>query len=246
MARMRYLKPEFWTDSVIIKLSPFARLLFQGTWNFAMCEAGHLHDDPEQLKLQVLPADDVDPFALVDELVTAGRLVRFTGTDGRNYLQVKRLSDHQKTDSRWSPRCPACRANPEHTRENSPKLPETPETAANLPETLPNSPQEGMGGEGRGKEKKTSSSSGRKRPATKLPEDWMPTDVHRTYASEHHINLDREVFKFRHHAEANDRRQASWNGAFSQWLANATDWGSSSRGPRPTLRDPRSGIFVER
>lgn len=96
------------------------------------------------------------------------------------------------------------------------------------------------------KGKKTSSSSGRKRPATKLPDDWAPSDAHREYASEHGINLDREVFKFRYHAEANDRRQVSWNGTFSTWLANAVDWGSSGRSPRPTLRDPRSGIIVER
>lgn len=91
---------------------------------------------------------------------------------------------------------------------------------------------------------KTPSSPGRKRPATKLPDDWTPSDAHRVYASEHGINLDREMFKFRHHAEANDRRQASWNGAFSTWLANASDWGT--RNARPTLRDPRSGIIVER
>lgn len=66
--------------------------------------------------------------------------------------------------------------------------------------------------------------SGRKRPATRLPEDWQPTETHRTYATEHRLNVDREVFKFRHHAEANDRRQASWNGAFSTWLANAEEW----------------------
>jgi hypothetical protein len=76
--------------------------------------------------------------------------------------------------------------------------------------------------------KKTSSSlggdTGRKRPATRLPEDWTPTDTHRAYAKQHHLSLDGELFKFRHHATANDRRQASWNAAFSTWLANATEY----------------------
>jgi hypothetical protein len=39
------------------------------------------------------------------------------------------------------------------------------------------------------------------------------------------LDLDREVFRFRNHAEANDRRQASWNAAFTTWLDKATDYG---------------------
>lgn len=87
--------------------------------------------------------------------------------------------------------------------------------------------------------------SARKRPATRLAADWQPTDAHQAYAAEHRLNLDREVFKFRHHADANDRRQASWNGAFSTWLANADEWTGPARTPSQGRRDPNTGRAVD-
>lgn len=63
-------------------------------------------------------------------------------------------------------------------------------------------------------------SASRKRPATRLPEDWRPSENH--WERRHDgIDVQREAEKFRLHAEANDRRQVSWNAAFSQWLLNA-------------------------
>ena len=107
MARIRTVKPEFWTDPVMVGLTPLARLFYIGTWNFSMCDQGHLEDDPFRLKLQILPVEDCDVAALIDELVDAGRLARLT-VDGGAYLHVRTLSDHQRVDGRWTPRCPVC------------------------------------------------------------------------------------------------------------------------------------------
>jgi hypothetical protein len=141
---MRYIKPEFWTDGKIVTLSFPARLLYIGMWNFAMCDKGHVEDDALRLKMQIFPADDVDIPALVDELIRSGRVVRLEAPSGATYLHVVRLPDHQKVDPRWTTRCPACKNADDLTEAlpNSPKLPDTP----------PNSPQEGRGGEGIGEE----------------------------------------------------------------------------------------------
>ena len=85
MARMRYIKPEYWTDGAIVALSAWARLFYIGTWNFAVCDAGHLPDDAHGLKLKILPADPVDGVALLEELLTSGRIVRRRLPDGRTY-----------------------------------------------------------------------------------------------------------------------------------------------------------------
>lgn len=129
MARIRSIKPEFWTDGDVMDMSPQARELFIGSWNFAMCDYGHLADDPRRLKMQVLPADDVmmvrdeagawtlqpmDPTVLVDELLASGRMVRLE-LDGRSYLHIVRFTDHQRLEKRWTPRCPACKALADHT-----------------------------------------------------------------------------------------------------------------------------------
>lgn len=166
MARMRYIKPEFWTDSRMVSLSRDARLLYIGTWNFALCDKGHLEDDALRLKMQVFPADNVDVPALLAELMGAGRIVRVTNGEA-TWLQIVNLGTHQKVDPRWTPRCPACKAseNLTETQEsfggaltsgNAANRPSGGPERASLTETLPNSPQEGIGGEGIGEE--TSSS----------------------------------------------------------------------------------------
>lgn len=81
-----------------------------------------------------------------------------------------------------------------------------------------------------GQEKPRSAS--RKRPAKPLPEDWKPTETHRSTAETRGIDLEREAEQFRLHAEANDRRQVNWNAAFSQWLNNARG-GIATKAPTP-------------
>lgn len=64
----------------------------------------------------------------------------------------------------------------------------------------------------------------RRSPERPIPDDWQPTQTHRDYAAEHRLDLDKEIFKFRNHATANDRRQRNWNAAFSTWLARAEEF----------------------
>jgi len=98
MARIRTIKPEFWTDSKVVQLSPIARLLFIGCWNFAD-DYGALAADPLQLKLRVLPAEQCDPQQLVDELLDAG-LLRPTTNGQDTFWIVAGWEKHQKVDRR--------------------------------------------------------------------------------------------------------------------------------------------------
>ena len=63
--------------------------------------------------------------------------------------------------------------------------------------------------------------SNKKKPAKPLPEDWAPTQAHFDRCVEAGVDPATELAKFKAHAEANDRRQANWNAAFTQWLLNA-------------------------
>lgn len=113
MARGRILSPEFWTDSTIVQLPPYARLLFMGMWNHAYCDQGHLWDDPFDLKLKILPADPVDARELVEALVSAGRVVRGV-VNGKPYLAIPTFRRHQKADDpRWARKCPICQTTTE-------------------------------------------------------------------------------------------------------------------------------------
>lgn len=108
MARIRSIKPEFWTDSVIVSLSPLARLLYIGMWNFALCDHGHLENDPIRLKLQILPMDSINIGSLLDELLDSNRIDRIQTKSGDSYLHIPSMKRNQKGDPRWKSRCPAC------------------------------------------------------------------------------------------------------------------------------------------
>lgn len=99
MARIRSVKPEFWTDPEVVALPMAARLFFIGCWNHAD-DFGVLKDDPHRLKLQILPSDDVDPVQLVAALVASNLLLRRVAPDGTAVLVVRTFALHQKIDKR--------------------------------------------------------------------------------------------------------------------------------------------------
>jgi 5-methylcytosine-specific restriction endonuclease McrA len=97
MARIRTIKPEFFTSEDIVALSPLARLLYVGLW----CEAdkeGRLEWKPITFKMRYLPADECDIRALCAELVSRN-VVRLYG-EGLAYIPG--FSRHQHVNPRES------------------------------------------------------------------------------------------------------------------------------------------------
>jgi len=211
MARMRYVKPEIWTDRKFVRLSPHARLLFIGMWNFAICDRGHIEDDAFELKMRVFPADNIDASPLVDELIDAGLVDR-----SDTHLTIRNLSKHQKVDSRWTPRCPYCPRS--EAPENSSDHTGTPDTSANLSETLPSSTKNTQGGDGRGGDRR--GEEGREAPkrATALPKSWTPSEDHIAYATENNIDLTHEAEKFKNNCAAKGLTYKNHNAAFANWI----------------------------
>ena len=105
MARIRSIKPETWTDEKMVEMSPLARLLFIGLWNFADDE-GRMVYSPTRIKLQILPADSVDISALLGEIRGKSLIVVYA-VDGVEYLQVVNFARHQKVDKRTPSKYPA-------------------------------------------------------------------------------------------------------------------------------------------
>ncbi|QVN19421.1 hypothetical protein [Burkholderia pyrrocinia] len=86
MARIRTVKPGFWTSELVMELSRDARLAFIGLWNFCD-DAGIYPASPKRLKAEVFPADDLtaaDVRRLVDELL-AIELVDEYEIDGQRF-----------------------------------------------------------------------------------------------------------------------------------------------------------------
>lgn len=93
MARIRSLHPAQWTDSAFVSCSPLARLLALGLRNEAD-DYGVFPWDPVQIKMRLLPADDVDVSVLLQELASAS-LIRPYEVDERKYGAIRNFRRYQ-------------------------------------------------------------------------------------------------------------------------------------------------------
>lgn len=98
MARIRTIKPTFWTSEQIVECSPIARLLFIGIWNFCD-DAGNMPASFRTLKMQVFPGDDFtidDIEKWIDELKRQGLVVEYMA-ENKAFWHVTGWH-HQKVD----------------------------------------------------------------------------------------------------------------------------------------------------
>lgn len=97
MARIRTIKPEFFTSEDIVSLSPLARLLYIALW----CEAdkeGRLVWKPLTFKLRYMPGDDCNIQALCKEILDRGLVKLY----GEGLAFIPSFSAHQHVNPRES------------------------------------------------------------------------------------------------------------------------------------------------
>lgn len=99
VARIRTIKPEFWTDEILGSMSDRARLLYVSTWNHAD-DAGSFQANPALLRAQAwayrpdVAVADVE--AALGELQSAGRINLYL-VEGQQYGSVKHWN-HQRIE----------------------------------------------------------------------------------------------------------------------------------------------------
>jgi hypothetical protein len=101
MARIRTIKPEFFTSSDILELTPLARLFYIALW----CEAdreGLLNWSPKTLKFRYLPGDEIEVEEIAEELISAGLIMIFTCDDGKELASIPSFKNHQVINNRES------------------------------------------------------------------------------------------------------------------------------------------------
>lgn len=97
MARIRSIKPEFFTSEDIVSLSPMARLLYIALW----CESdreGRMQWKPKTFKMRYFPADSCDIESLCTELIDAGLVALY----GEGLAYIPRFATHQHINPRES------------------------------------------------------------------------------------------------------------------------------------------------
>lgn len=97
MARIRTIKPEFFTSEDIVALPPLTRLLYIAIW----CESdkeGRLPWKPMTFKLRYFPADNCDIQAMCQELTQAGLVILY----GTGLAYIPSFNKHQHINPRES------------------------------------------------------------------------------------------------------------------------------------------------
>lgn len=112
MARIRSLKPGFFTNEHLAELPFEHRLCFAGLWTLADRE-GRLEDRPRRIKGMLFPYDELDMDAILEALAAHQFVIRYE-VDGVRYLAIPTFTQHQrpKTDEAASVIPPPLLENP--------------------------------------------------------------------------------------------------------------------------------------
>jgi hypothetical protein len=234
MPKIRGIKPEFWTDEDVVELSIAARLLFIGLWNLA-CDNGHVPDKPKQIKMRILPADDVNVDKLLNELAENGRLERRDGT-----VTIANFAKHQRPHRRWWHTCdlPYCTL-PDGAQSQPNNRGGKPSNTAPQPLRNGGTPVDNGGatadvdcdGDVDGDIPPAGKPASKR--ATQLASDWQPSEAHHKLAADRGVDVVEEADKFRDWCKANGATKKDWEAAFRNWLRNARPTGNVRPFPKP-------------
>lgn len=205
MARIRTVKPSYFSDAKVCRLSIEAQLLFVGIWCFAD-SAGLLWDDPDQIQMDVFPSrPHVKVGALLDELLLSGMLVQLETTAGRRVLWVKNFGEHQRIHN-------------EAMSVIAPSLCDPCVVIGSNREQSGDNATERKGKEGKGRE--------RTRAPSGVSPTWTPTEQDLLWAKTNHgnINAARETERFLNWAVANGRKFKDWSRAWHNWILKAEEY----------------------
>ena len=97
--RIRYLKPDFFSDENLAEFKFETRLTYTGLWCYADKE-GRLEDRPKYLKAMIFPYDNVDMEKQL-ELLSKGKLngypfIQRYCIEGLKLIQIVKWDKHQK------------------------------------------------------------------------------------------------------------------------------------------------------
>lgn len=108
MARIRTIKPDFFTSLTIADLTPEQRLTFIGLWTH-VDDAGRAVDDSRLIKAAVWPLDERTAADVEQDLaaLTESSLITRYVVEGRPYMAVRGWREHQKINRPTPSRYPA-------------------------------------------------------------------------------------------------------------------------------------------
>jgi hypothetical protein len=227
MARIRTVKPDFFTSDDICALSPLARLLYIGLW----CEAdreGRMVWAPRTFKRRYLPEDDCEIEEVCEELREAGLVVLY----GDTLARIPTFSKHQHV-------------NP---REAASTLAPPSDDASVTRQARDSDAQAGREGkEGEGKEIQsndcTPAEGGKAKRKSRLPEDFEATPERLEYAKAQGCTDPADTFaRFKLHHQSKGTLALDWEKGWQYWCRNESNF----RRPQAGKFDRTEGLPTSR
>ncbi len=108
MARIRTIKPDFFTSDTVAELSLRARLTWIGLWTYCD-DHGRCRDNVKLIKAAVWPLDDVSLTNIEKDLAdlqACGVVYRYE-IDAKQYLQITNWEEHQRVSHPTDSKIPA-------------------------------------------------------------------------------------------------------------------------------------------
>lgn len=220
MARIRTIKPEFFRHYKLYVAEKETRLplrvAFAGLWTAADRE-GRFRWQPEELKLDCLPYDDLDFSRVLDALATRGFIEQYTSA-GCLYGWIPSFGKHQVINNRERPsELPDPLDSTTSTREARVSDLHVQDQGEREGEVRVN----GMEGNGKGASVTRGPSQKQRRRSRSCPDDFVITEEMKEWAIAERpdIDVEYEIKKFRDY-EFKDYKQ-DWGKVFRTWIRNA-------------------------
>lgn len=238
MARIRTIKPEFFTSLTVASLPLEARLTFIGLWTHADDE-GRCVDDTRLIRAALWPLDDrsfADVEKDLQQLADASLIVRYT-VGGKRFLVVSGWREHQRINRPTRSKLPAPPAGDGEAATSQDAL--FSEDAVSPHDHLTDASLGERKGTGKGKERKGTPSGGRAtaRPAKRgqrIPDDFTVTPDMVAWAREKtpHVNGRVETEKFINFWQAKAGAGATkldWVRTWRNWMLTAAERAPTGR-----------------
>lgn len=256
MARIRTIKPEFWSSEKVVECSVSARLLFIGLWNFSD-DGGRMEDKPRQIKMKIFPGDDFTADKIdemLNELSVNKLIIRYE-VEKSLFIQIKGWK-HQKINRALPskiPKVPAP-AKADHGGISESHLPEgkgregkgtgreEDKPLSSLRSDAPPSTENSDFPDSKKQDEKTApplllEPEEKTKRKTQLAKDWkLPASCGEWAAGKAEeksvtLDLDDEAEKFRNYHRAKGSKMADWRAAWRTWILNACKFAAERGGP---------------
>lgn len=236
MSRIRTIKPDFFRHARLYDAERETqlplRLAFAGLWT-ACDREGRFKWRPRELKLDVLPHDDIDFSRVLDALATRGYIQKYT-CEGEIFGCVPSWRRHQFINNREAASSiPSPENSMEKVKENQTDPDASATRDARVDDACPTEPhaktvlslREGKG-KGRGKSKEGARKSEPGQRGSRLPRPWQPTAELLDWAAAERpdLNLPAEVDSFCAYWWALPGAKAcklDWGLTFQNWIRKA-------------------------